>query len=264
MARSQSPPHPTFSLPKALVLARKIYDADRRNSLDREVAAKHMGYSGKSGASDKALAALAHFGLTEKVGKGEIRISQLAMDIFHPDPTDPASENRAILQAGMKPGLYKELRAQFPDQVSEGALESYLVRMGFNDAALAPAMNAYFDTIRYLEQSKVFESGGNEGESGPDSDLQDDVVGDEMQTDAVLERPAPAHTPVPPAAAPEPAEAGEKEWIRNPLGRGKAVRVLVTGSMGSKEIGKLIKLLEAQKAILDDDDEEDEDPFGLG
>ena len=258
MARSQSPPHPTFSLPKSLVLARKIYDADRRNALDREVAAKHMGYSGKSGASDKALASLAHYGLTEKVGKGEIRVSQLAMDIFHPDPTDPQSEQRAILKAGMKPSLYKELRSQFPDQVSQGALESYLVRMGFNDAALSPAMNAYFETIRYLEQSKVFESGGIEGESGPDSDLQENDVGDEMHDEIVLDRPAPIQS-TPAVPPPKTVEAGEQEWIRNPLGRGKSVRVLVTGAMGSKEIGKLIKLLEAQKAILDDDDEEDID-----
>ena len=261
MARSNSPPHPSMSLQKSIAAVGKIYDEDQRNPIDREVAAQHMGYSGKSGASDKALAALAHFGLTEKVGKGQIRVSSLAVDIILPDPTDPGSKDRALYQAGMNPDLYQELRAQFPGQVSEGNLKSYLLRLGFNKAALGPAMNAYLETSQFLEQSKVFESGGNEGESGPESDLQDQVVGDEMQTDTVLERPT---VPPAPAAKPQnPVESGETEWMRNPLGRGKAVRVLVTGDMGGKEIGKLIKLLEAQKAILDDDEEDDE-PFGLG
>lgn len=252
MARSQSPPHPTFSLPKCLKMARDIYDADRRNSLDREVAAKHMGYAGKSGASDKALAALAHFGLVEKAGKGEVRITQLAMDIFHPDPSDPQGRDRAMVKAGMHPALFKELRNQFPDHVSEGALESYLVRIGFNDAAIGPAMNAYFETIRALEQSEVFESDGNEATEGPDSDLQNINAGENMDDTEVLERVSAT----PPIPAKPSIAAGETEWMRNPLGRGKAVRVLVTGDMGGKEIGKLIKLLEAQKAILDDDEEE--------
>ncbi|MBX3595889.1 hypothetical protein [Sphingomonas sp.] len=255
MARSNSPPHPSMSLPKSIDAVKKIFDADRRNPVDREVAAKHLGYSGKSGASDKALAALAHFGLTEKVGKGEVRVSQLAMDIMHPDPTDARSKDRALLEAGMKPQLYKELQAQFPDQVSEGTLESYLLRIGFVDAALSPAKSAYLETLRFLEQSKVFESGGSEGLLEPESGLQDKDAGDEMQDEAVLDRP----TVKPPVPAAKPMETNETEWMRNPLGRGKAVRVLVTGSMGGKEIGKLIKLLEAQKAILDDDDEDFED-----
>lgn len=252
MARTNSPPHPGMSLPKAIVAVGKIFDADRRNPIDREVAAKHIGYSGKSGASDKALAALAHFGLTEKVGKGEVRVSQLAMDILHPDPSDPDSKGRATLQAGMLPQVYKELRSQFPGHVSEDTLESYMVRIGFNDVALSAAMTAYLETMRFMEQSKVFESGGNEPDEGAESDLQDDDAGDKNM------EMTPADVTPPPAPIPtvQPLNAAEAEWMRNPLGRNKSVRVLVTGAMGSKEIGKLIKLLEAQKAILDDDDEE--------
>lgn len=52
-------------------------------------------------------------------------------------------------------------------------------------------------------------------------------------------------------------EAGETEWMRNLVGKETKVRLLVSGEMGPKEIGKLIKLLEAQKAVLADDDEYD-------
>lgn len=81
-----------------------------------------------------------------------------------------------------------------------------------------------------------------------------------MNDAEVLERPVLRAAPVPSAPATTvQAEAGEAEWMRNPLGRGKSVRVLVTGKMGTKEISKLITLLEAQKAVLDDDDEEEYD-----
>ncbi len=52
--------------------------------------------------------------------------------------------------------------------------------------------------------------------------------------------------------------AGEKEWLRGPLSRSVIYRLIVTGDLGPKELGKLIKLLEAQKAVLSDDNEETE------
>jgi hypothetical protein len=307
-----------MSLPKAIVAIGKIFDADRRNPIARETAAKHIGYTGKSGASDKAIAALAHYGLTDKVGKGEVRVSQLAMDILHPAPNDPGSKDRAILQAGLAPQLFKDLRARFPDHVSEDSLRSYLLREGFNDTALAPAMNAYLETLRFLEQSKVFESAGKGAESdqesssqGADGDREEGggtayggaKVGDLIQweingvlqmeepmrvrlvtedgwvavegsetgipMDQVIveerppEKPAQRTFKIEDRGAGTNAEltslAGESEWMRNLVGKSTKVRLLVSGGdMGAKEIGKLIKLLTAQQAVLADDDEDED------
>lgn len=47
----------------------------------------------------------------------------------------------------------------------------------------------------------------------------------------------------------------EREWLRGPLSKEVGYRLIVNGDLGPREIGKLIKLLEAQKAVLDDDDE---------
>ena len=49
------------------------------------------------------------------------------------------------------------------------------------------------------------------------------------------------------------AEKNEREWLRGPLSKETSYRLLVTGSLGPKEIGKLIILLEAQKSVLSDD-----------
>jgi hypothetical protein len=170
MARSNSPGYPNMSLPKAISAARKMFEADRRNPIDRVTAAKHIGYSGQSGASDKALGSLAHYGLTEKTGKGELRVSQLAVDIIHPDPTKPGSESRALWQAGMNPQVFKDLRSRFPDHVSEDSLRSYLVREGFNNVAIPSVVSAFFENFRFLEQYKDFESDGRELKNGDDSD----------------------------------------------------------------------------------------------
>jgi hypothetical protein len=47
-------------------------------------------------------------------------------------------------------------------------------------------------------------------------------------------------------------QKGEIEWMRNKVGQDTSVRLLVRGDMGPKEIGRLIKLLEAQKEVLED------------
>ncbi len=66
---------------------------------------------------------------------------------------------------------------------------------------------------------------------------------------------------VPPVFAEEIEAArtlpGEREWLRGPLSKRSGYRLIVSGDLGPKEIGKLIKLLEAQKAVLSDEDEED-------
>lgn len=80
------------------------------------------------------------------------------------------------------------------------------------------------------------------------------------------QRPSAIRTPPvlpvqPSAADPQPVAAvqDEREWMRGTLSKDRAVnyRLIVSGDLGSREIGKLIKLLEAQKLVLDEDDEED-------
>jgi hypothetical protein len=50
--------------------------------------------------------------------------------------------------------------------------------------------------------------------------------------------------------------ATEREWLRGPLSKEVHYRIMVTGEIGPKEIGKLIKLLTAQQDILADDEDE--------
>ncbi len=310
MARAHSPGYPNFGLPKGIELVRKIFSADRRNPIDRQVAAKHLGYSGLSGAADKALGSLAHYGLVERAGKGQLRVTQAAVDILH--PVSAASKKGALHEAAFSPSIFAEIRAHFSDGLpSEAALKSWLMREEFLDRAILPVTKAYLGTCQYLEQEQAIESGNPSSDEDANLDLPDDVdpdrgrkfggakVGDLIQWEiggalqmenpmrvrmasedgqwvavegsetgipmdqVIVEERAAAPTTPPPVfklsevSAGMKAEAGESEWMRNLVGRETKVRLLVSGgSMGPREIGKLIKLLEAQKEVLADDDEE--------
>lgn len=167
--RSKSPNYPNYSLRKAIQYAETVYGADRRNPIDRSVLAKHMGYSSLSGAADKSLSTMMQFGLTEKVAKGEVRISQLAVDIMHPDK--PSDRARALVRAAFAPPLFRDLKDRFPDdRFSEDALRSYLMRQGFLDRAIGPVNSAYSDTVAFLQQEKAYESGSPSGAETSPSD----------------------------------------------------------------------------------------------
>jgi hypothetical protein len=248
--RSQSPGYPNAALPKAIASVRQIFDADRRNPIERELAAKHIGYSGSSGAADKAIATLAHYGLTEKVGKGEIRVSQLALDIIHPEKPD--DRKRALLQAAFSPQIFKDLRERFSDgHVSEGALESYLKRENFLDRAITPVTKAYLETCRFLEQEKAFESGGADESKGGESASSDDHEADEMELTAAPRAPAPP-TGSFMAAMSQTAQNEMKVMLDGDVLRVSAVVDL----KGAK---KLLKALKANMALLEDDDGDGED-----
>jgi hypothetical protein len=248
MMRAQSPGYPNAALPKAIQSIRQIFDADRRNPIDRELAAKHIGYSGSSGAADKAIATLAHYGLIERVGKGEIRVSQLALDIIHPDKPD--DRKRALLQAGFSPQIFKDLRERFPEgHVSEGALESYLKRENFLDRAITPVTKAYLETCRFLEHEKAFESGGDDGLKGGELALVDYPEADKMDT-------APANRTVPPApsfSAMAPA-TGDND-IKIML---DGDRLRVSAIVDLKGAKRLLKALRANIALLEEDDDDDD------
>lgn len=249
MARSNSPGYPNTSLPKAISAVRKIFDADRRNPIDRVTAAKHIGYAGQSGASDKALASLAHYGLTEKTGKGEIRVSQLALDIIHPDPSNPQSEKRALVHAALTPQIFKDLRARFPDHVSEDSLKSYLIREGFQNVAINPVTSAYFDTFRFLEQSKAFESGGISDAEGEESDLGDENEADEMTESPTIERSPPAQQDKP--AVPAAPKRDAPSELNRPRMDIQGDKVRLDALLDLKGLLDLEKKLPALKMLLE-------------
>lgn len=146
----RSPAYPSMSLADALEAVRKIEHNYRTSRVDRVSAAKLIGYSSLSGPANKALAALAQYGLVERAGKGEMRVSPRATAILHPD--SPAERAESLKLAAFEPSLFKDLRDRYPDMVPpEDGVVTYLNRKGFNQTAIRPAVKAYLQTLQFLQ-----------------------------------------------------------------------------------------------------------------
>jgi hypothetical protein len=278
-------------------------ERDYRNSpIERELAAKLIGYSSLSGPANKALAALASYGLIERAGKGEVRVTERARAILHSDTQEERREN--LRAAAQEPHLFRQLRGRFSEILvppEEGVI-SYLRRQNFNESAIKPAARAFLDTAKYLEQNGATESYGSEPSAEPESPspmgqtarFGGAKVGDWIQwesqgmlqfktpqrvrhvsedgewvavegsqtglpmSEVIVEQRAsdPPHEPQKKAPS-FPLESGSEhaegeEWMRSRVGTDVQVQLFVKGEMGPKEISKLIKLLEAQKEVLED------------
>ncbi|WP_156254516.1 hypothetical protein [Sandarakinorhabdus oryzae] len=174
-----------MSLGEALDEVRKIERLYRNANVDREAAAKLIGYSGLSGPANKALAALAQYGLVERAGKGEMRVTARAKAILHPDHE---SEKREQLRfAAFEPNLFRELQDRYPDMIPpyEG-VETFLNRKGFNQSAIRPAAKAYLDTLQLLTDEGASKQSagqrqsdeGSQNEPGEESRFGAPQVGD--------------------------------------------------------------------------------------
>ena len=169
MERSRSPNYPAIPLDQAIDLVGQIHAKSRTNVIDRASAAKDMGYSGLTGRSIAMLGALSQYELVDKAGKGDLRVSQTAVDILH-GLTD-ADKKTALLRAGRSPKLFKSIFDRFTDGVpSENVIRSFLVQQGYANAAINPALKAFSQTNRFLEASAVYDS---DGPSEPETPTHD-------------------------------------------------------------------------------------------
>lgn len=154
--RLRSPRYPSVSLVEAVEMARKIFAKDGMNSVDRESAVQHLGYSSLNGASATALAALKQYGLVNDSGKGTLRLSDLALDLLEPETE--AGRAAAIRTAAFNPDLFASLFERFPGSIpSESNLRAHLLRQQFSNSAVKAVVPAYLATCEYLETAKTFE-----------------------------------------------------------------------------------------------------------
>jgi hypothetical protein len=172
MSRMRSPSYPSVSLNQAIDLVSKIHRSCRTNIITRENAVQEMGYTGLSGRSMKVLSALLQFGLLSKAGTGDVKVSQRAVDILH--GIDEADRHEALLEAAYAPQLFKDIHERFPDGIpSESVIRSYLIQQDFLDRAIGPAIAAFLETYRSVENLKKterYENGDDEQREAADNE----------------------------------------------------------------------------------------------
>lgn len=182
----RSPNYPAIPIKQAIDFVDKIFRADRTNVIDKEVAAEHMGYTGLNGRTLKLLGALSSFGLLDKVGKGKVRVSKVAVSILH--GIDDDEKHTALVAAATTPALFKRIRDTF-DQPSDKTITSFLMKEGFTDAAVGPVLKSYNETNAFLAASGVSESYGKGEREAADSVPDEDDNEDEYMETADLDEP---------------------------------------------------------------------------
>lgn len=166
MTRQRSPSYPSVPLEQAVDLVAKIHKSCRTNIITREDAVREMGYSGLTGRSLKVLSSLLQFGLLEKAGVGDVRVTRRAVEILH--GIESADRDEALLEAALAPQLFKDIHERFPDGIpAESAIRSFLIKQDFLDIAIGPAINAFLETYRTVQHIRESESQGDDDRGDP-------------------------------------------------------------------------------------------------
>jgi hypothetical protein len=240
VARTRSPNYPYVGLPTALERVRKIYDQDHRNRMSREVVASHLGYGSLNGVSMSVISALSKYGLLESIDS-DLQVSDDAVTILVDVPDSP-DRIMALRRAALKPELFSELHKYFGAQSpSDTNLVAHLQKKGFTANAAAQAAKSFRETMQLVSQ----QTGGYSG--GEDFSREANGTPNPQQ-------PIPERTPPPQPAAAQ-LNPGEQELFRSKLSPQSTVRVLITGPAGPKEIDKLVRLLQLQKEVMQEDGE---------
>jgi hypothetical protein len=239
MAKARSPGYPTISLPEAIEKIKSVYAKDYQNRITREVAAEHMGYRSLNGKSLGVLSAVAKYGLLEGRGN-ENRVSDLALAIIAHAPGTP-ERAKAIVEAAGRPELFAELDTRFPGgKASEATIRSFLMTQKFIPQAADAAIRAYRDT-----KALVGEEAGAYSSDAPSPAGHEEGAMIAAGTDSGLARKPPGAVGGGVMTLP-----GEREFLRGPLSREAAYRLVVSGDIGAKELAKIIKVLTLQQELL--------------
>lgn len=253
----RSPSYPSSSLGEAITHVRKIEALYRLGPVDRIAGAKLIGYAGLSGPANQALASLAQFGLVERAGKGEMRVTERARAILHPNSDE---EKRQGLQtAAFEPQLFRELHERWPNMIPpEDGVVTYLNRQGFNQSAIRPAAKAYLQTLSFLEEANASVSNGPATVSGADEPAN--------EPESPMEQPHVAPSPQTPAAMfpgiTAAATAVADRVAATPLNKInmniQADVVHLSATLDFRGLTMLEKKIASLKALMEPDETEDD------
>jgi hypothetical protein len=86
---------------------------------------------------------------------------------------DQSDRDEAKLEAALAPQLFRDIHERFPDGIpSESAIRSFLIKQEFQDVAIGPAINAFLETYRWVEDIRESESYGSEFDEAAESSEQ--------------------------------------------------------------------------------------------
>ncbi len=154
MATMRSPNYPQVGLSEAIQLAQQIWDREKRSYAPVSVVVQAWGYGGLNGVARTKLGALNRYGLLERNDSGDVRLSDIAVNILH-NPADSTERLDALRRAALLPELFKELQQTYP-HASDETVRSYLItKRGFSDTGAENCVEAFRDTQKTAKLDAV-------------------------------------------------------------------------------------------------------------
>lgn len=242
--QSRSPNFPYVNLTVALERAQQLYESSRGNPVRLRDAATDWNLSPTSSGTQRLAAALLAFGLLNEDGSGEerrLRLSQAAMRIL--DDTRPGVRETLLREAALRPQTIREYYMKWRNRrpSDSHAVSQLKFDSGFNDESAKTFLKVFDDALTYVSTQE----GGDDTTAGAP---HDDHIRDEVQTEA-----RDGATAAAPLTVTNVAPIRGEEWFRAKVGRETTVRIVCDGPFGRQELERLIRLLEAQKEVMDDE-----------
>jgi hypothetical protein len=251
--KDRSPNFPACTWVEAIDYAKMIWDHEKRHPLSLELAAKHMGYKGLSGASLPAIAALKQYGLLVQEGK-DVRISDDANKILLYPVGSPETVD-IVNKSAMRPPLFSKVLAKFPDGLpSDANLRARLQhewKFASDKAAerfikvLREAVSVVGDVALANERINV--------------DIEANDIGEATMSDAIeaaIKTPQPAITAQGAGTSQRPTQGTQsRPWD---LGDGAMMTAVIPVKLTKKNIARMkkyVEALEVEASIAWEDDE---------
>lgn len=261
LSAGRGPAYPAISLRDALDRAAKFRDANAiRITLNLEAAYRVLGFKGASGASRQIVASLNYYGLLDYIGKGsdrKVRLSELALRIMLDKLPDSPERIAAIKEAALKPAIHARLAEQLklPPPV-DVIIERFLVlECEYSEGVAETIIQVYRDTLEFAGLNKPDRINGEEGaivDLPPPPTMVDDAIkGIGAGIGRAPMTPA-AHSQAP-VTLPPPAEPGAMKVALD------GNRIVVSAVVGLKDARRLLKRLEANIALLEDEEKGSDD-----
>ncbi len=144
--KERSISYPSLTLEEAINKNNALIKNASKGPYLREDAARGMGYSALSGTAARAVAALVHYGLLERVGD---KYNQTALSAKIRNPIGTEEEAKALEEALRSPKLFASLLDEFGGQEIPQQMDRILSRRGVNE-------NVAKDVVRIFKASAEY------------------------------------------------------------------------------------------------------------
>lgn len=151
--RIRSPKYPVCGLKTAIERLHTFYDKEGKATVPRDIAVKAWGYTSTSGPALQSVATLIHYGLLDRIGGKNVKISEIGLSIVW--PKNQAEKEEAIHQAALNLPIFRELLEVYPNDIpSDEALKAYLLRrtpISYGENAADTLIKSFRETLRFTD-----------------------------------------------------------------------------------------------------------------